>query len=61
MRCQSYAEKELFRKQGQVTGIIFNLKNNYKWKEEQTINISELDEKKKELKDFFDEHDSTND
>jgi len=55
LKIQNYAENELFRKQGQVAGIIFNLKNNYKgWKEEQTINISELDEKKKELKDFFD-------
>ena len=36
-RCEAYAEEGLFKQSGQVNGIIFNLKNNYKdWKDEHT-------------------------
>lgn len=33
LRCQNYAEEQLFSGK-QATGSIFNLKNNYKWKDE---------------------------
>lgn len=33
LRCQAYAEEQVFRTQGQVAGPIFNLKANYGWKE----------------------------
>lgn len=33
-RIEEFVESELFRTQGQVTGIIFNAKNNFKWREE---------------------------
>lgn len=51
-RCQKYAEEQLFRTGGQVAGVIFNMKNNYAWKDQQEIintnnNISvELDDDK---------------
>lgn len=32
MKCQQFAEEELFRKT-QVAGVIFNLKNNYGWQD----------------------------
>ena len=38
MKCENYAEEELFRT-SQVAGIIFNLKNNYGWKDAQQIDL----------------------
>lgn len=35
MRCQGYAEEQLYRPQ-QVAGVIFNLKNNYGWQDKTT-------------------------
>ena len=35
-RCELYAEEQLFR-QGNVTGVIFNLKNNYGYKDKQEV------------------------
>lgn len=32
LKCQNYAEKRLFG-QGQCAGVIFNMKNNYNWKD----------------------------
>ena len=34
-RCEAFAEKQLYRKQGQVAGAIFSLKNNWGWKDRQ--------------------------
>jgi hypothetical protein len=34
-RIEQFLENELFREQGQVTGVIFNLKNNFGWKDKQ--------------------------
>lgn len=49
-KCQQYAEKRLFSG-GNVTGVIFNMKNNYGWKDktevDQNINL------KAKLEDFF--------
>lgn len=33
--CEAYASRQLFRVNGSVSGIIFNLKNNYGWVDEQ--------------------------
>lgn len=50
-RIEQYLEEQLFRKD-QVTGIIFNLKNNFGWKDKQEIEHSgEIGVKK--LEDFF--------
>ncbi len=38
-RVEEYLENELYRKE-QVTGIIFNLKNNFGWKDKQEIETS---------------------
>jgi|WetSurMetagenome_2_1015567.scaffolds.fasta_scaffold725691_2 hypothetical protein len=38
-RCEQYAEECLFNNR-QVAGVIFNLKNNYKWKDEQKQELS---------------------
>lgn len=35
--CEAYASRQLFRHNGQVAGIIFNLKNNYEWEDVQEI------------------------
>lgn len=35
-KCQKYAEEQLFRF-GQVAGVIFNMKNNYGWKDVQEV------------------------
>ena len=35
-KCENYAEKQLYR-HSQVAGVIFNLKNNYGWKDAQEI------------------------
>ena len=35
-RCENYAEEQLFR-QGNCTGVIFNLKNNYGYKDKQEV------------------------
>ena len=35
-RVEEYLENELYRKE-QVTGVIFNLKNNFGWKDKQEI------------------------
>lgn len=35
-RCENYAEEQLFR-QGNVAGVIFNLKNNYGYKDKQDV------------------------
>lgn len=34
---QNYAEENLYRKQGQVNGVIFALKNNHSWKEQTEV------------------------
>lgn len=34
-KCENYAEEQLFLKTGSPHGIIFNLKNNYKWEDKQ--------------------------
>lgn len=41
LKCEQYAEERLFGG-GQVAGVIFNMKNNYGWKDktEQDINVS---------------------
>lgn len=39
----NYAEQELFRTSGNVTGIIFNLKNNWGWKDKTEHEIGGLD------------------
>ena len=36
-RVQAYAEENLYRKQGQVNGVIFALKNNHSWKDQQEV------------------------
>jgi uncharacterized protein (DUF2141 family) len=36
-KIEKYLENELFRQQGQVTGIIFNLKNNFGWKDKTEV------------------------
>ena len=38
-RVEEYLENELYRKE-QVTGVIFNLKNNFGWKDKQEIETS---------------------
>lgn len=38
MRCENYAESQLFTGKSPV-GVIFNLKNNYGWKDERSHNI----------------------
>lgn len=38
-KIEKYLESELFRGQGQVTGIIFNLKNNFGWVDKQEIEM----------------------
>jgi hypothetical protein len=54
--CQNFAEEYLFTGK-QVAGAIFNLKNNYKWREEQTlkhkggISLRQLFDKSKEKDD----------
>ena len=35
-RCENYAEEQLFR-QGNTAGVIFNLKNNYGYKDKQEV------------------------
>lgn len=35
-KCQRYAEEQLFRP-SQVAGVIFNMKNNYGWKDVQEV------------------------
>lgn len=37
LKIENYAENKLFRDMGQVTGIIFNLKNNFGWTDKQEI------------------------
>ena len=39
MRIESGYEKELISRNGSVTGLIFNLKNNFNWKDAQEHNI----------------------
>lgn len=39
-RIEIYLESELYRSQGQVTGIIFNLKNNFDWKDKNETELS---------------------
>ena len=42
----AFAEEQLYRKSGQVAGIIFSLKNNFGWKdsfENTNININPID------------------
>lgn len=39
-KIEIYLETELFRQQGQVTGIIFNLKNNFDWKDKTETEMS---------------------
>src|SRR6056297_856811 len=36
LKCENFAEEQLF-KSGTVSGVIFNLKNNYGWKDKQEI------------------------
>jgi len=36
LKCENFAEEQLF-KSGTVSGVIFNLKNNYNWKDKQEI------------------------
>jgi hypothetical protein len=36
-KIEEFVEQELYRGQGQVTGIIFNLKNNFGWVDKQEI------------------------
>ena len=36
-RVQVFAEENLYRKQGQVNGVIFALKNNHSWKDQQEV------------------------
>ena len=43
-RVQLYAEESLFRKQGQVNGVIFALKNNHSWKDQQEVVTTNKDE-----------------
>lgn len=38
-KCEQFAEERLFDSR-QVAGVIFNLKNNYKWRDEQKHDIS---------------------
>jgi len=42
MRCQHYAEKRLFDAKNPV-GIIFNLKNNYGWRDRQDVELTGKD------------------
>lgn len=37
LRVEEYSANQLFKDKGQVTGIIFNLKNNFGWKDTQEI------------------------
>jgi hypothetical protein len=37
LKIHKYAEQQLFRQQGNVTGIIFNLKNNFQWVDQQLV------------------------
>jgi len=39
---ENHLEEELHRNQGQVTGIIFNLKNNFGWKDKQEIDTTNV-------------------
>ena len=36
-RVEQYVEEELFRYKGSATGVIFNLKNNFGWKDSQEL------------------------
>lgn len=38
LMCENYAEKQLFKGKN-VIGVIFNLKNNYGWKDQQSIDL----------------------
>lgn len=40
LRCHNFAEEYLFSKGGQIAGTIFNLKNNYGWKDKQEVEAS---------------------
>lgn len=39
LKCEKYAEERLFSG-GQVAGVIFNLKNNFGWKDKQEVESS---------------------
>ena len=48
---ENYSGRQLFREVGQVTGIIFNLKNNFGWVDKfETENKTELDDKRESKK-----------
>lgn len=51
LRCQNYAESHLFSGKN-ATGAIFNLKNNYKWRDESVVN------QRHTMSDLLDEIDS---
>jgi hypothetical protein len=39
-KCQAYAEEQLFAGKGNVAGVIFNMKNNYGWRDKTEQEIS---------------------
>lgn len=39
-KIERYLEGELYRSQGQVAGIVFNLKNNFGWTDKQEMDLS---------------------
>ena len=56
LKIENYSVEQLYRKAGQVAGIIFNLKNNFGWKDENITKISTTDEKvQMKLKELFDD------
>lgn len=39
-RCEHYLEKTLYKREANVTGIIFGLKNNYNWKDDRRHEVT---------------------
>ena len=64
LRCEQFADEQLFKNGGQVAGVIFNLKNNHDdWRDRQEIDLnppgkSSWDDKTEaELDEIIDESD----
>lgn len=55
VKIEAYAAEQLFRTNGQVAGIIFNLKNNYDWtdKQEHEHTIKDYSKMSKKLRDLL--------
>lgn len=41
--CENYAEEMLFTGKGNVAGVIFNLKNNYSWRDKTEVDLGAQD------------------